>query len=434
VILSKVLRICRRLGWGVADQALSSATNFGVGIVVARSLPREEFGAFSLVFTTYLVVLGVSRSTTSEPLLVRFSQVRRGEWQQGTRASSGAALVLGLGGGVLSLVVGLAVGGPLGDGLIALGATLPGLLVQDAWRLAFFADTRGRSAFLNDAVWVVFLVLGFVLIESWDLQSVGWYTLFWGASAGLAALAGSVQCGVIPHAMSVRAWWRRQKDLARQFVGEFVVRSGGTQLITYAVGGILGFTAVGALRAGQILLGPFNILFQGLWLVVIPEQVRLLRIGRSRLRSATMRISFALAGSALVYGLVAQLIPSEIGTALLGPSWKGARSVVLPLAVSMSGLGAVMGSASALRALGAARRSLQARAVTTLLLAIGGIIGAIVGGAVGTALGMAAGYWIGAAFWWMQFLVALDEYAPSEEMQERLESGDLQGQELSRES
>jgi hypothetical protein len=41
-----------RLGWGIADQAVSSITNFALGIVVARSLGAADFGASSLAWVT----------------------------------------------------------------------------------------------------------------------------------------------------------------------------------------------------------------------------------------------------------------------------------------------------------------------------------------------------------------------------------------------
>ena len=43
----------RRLGWGVADQAVSSLTNFAVSIYVVRTLGATQFGAFSLAYVTY---------------------------------------------------------------------------------------------------------------------------------------------------------------------------------------------------------------------------------------------------------------------------------------------------------------------------------------------------------------------------------------------
>ena len=43
----------RRLSWGVADQAVSSLTNFAVNIYIARYLGAVQYGAFSLAYVTY---------------------------------------------------------------------------------------------------------------------------------------------------------------------------------------------------------------------------------------------------------------------------------------------------------------------------------------------------------------------------------------------
>ena len=43
----------RRLGWGVADQGMSSLTNFRLSIYVARTLGAVQFGAFSLAYVTF---------------------------------------------------------------------------------------------------------------------------------------------------------------------------------------------------------------------------------------------------------------------------------------------------------------------------------------------------------------------------------------------
>ena len=43
----------RRLGWGLADQVVSSLTNYAVSIYVVHALGTVQFGAFSLAFVTY---------------------------------------------------------------------------------------------------------------------------------------------------------------------------------------------------------------------------------------------------------------------------------------------------------------------------------------------------------------------------------------------
>ena len=39
--------------------------------------------------------------------------------------------------------------------LIAFAVTMPGLLLQDAWRWAFFVVGEGRRAFVNDLIWLL---------------------------------------------------------------------------------------------------------------------------------------------------------------------------------------------------------------------------------------------------------------------------------------
>ena len=41
---------------------------------------------------------------------------------------------------------------------LALGLTLPGLLLQDSWRYSFFALGQGSQAFVNDTIWALTLV------------------------------------------------------------------------------------------------------------------------------------------------------------------------------------------------------------------------------------------------------------------------------------
>src|SRR5882757_6173597 len=123
-----------RLSWGLADQAVSSMTNFAVGIVVARSLGVTAFGVFSLAWVTYGVVLNVSRGLGTDPLMVRYSGVPIGEWRAGVSRASGTAFVVGVAGGAVSVLFGLVVDGAIGEAFVALGIVLPALLLQDAWR------------------------------------------------------------------------------------------------------------------------------------------------------------------------------------------------------------------------------------------------------------------------------------------------------------
>src|SRR4051794_25468069 len=163
-LLGRLSQVGRKLSWGVADQGVSSLSNFAVNIYIARLLGAEQYGTFSIVFVTYAFALNACRGLVSDPLMIRFSHVEHPTWRRVTADSSGAAVAIGLAlGGCLLVAAGL-LRGTLGLGLLALALSLPGLLLQDSWRFAFFAAGRGFQAFLNDAIWLVVLLVAMVAL------------------------------------------------------------------------------------------------------------------------------------------------------------------------------------------------------------------------------------------------------------------------------
>ena len=148
-------RVARRFGWGLADQAMSSVSNAAVSFYVARELGATEFGAFSLAYVTYAFALNASRGLATDPLVVRFSNADHATWRRAVAQSSGTSLMVGLVTGACALAVAAALDGTVKLAFLALGLTLPGLMLQDSWRYAFFAVGRGRQAFLNDTIWTL---------------------------------------------------------------------------------------------------------------------------------------------------------------------------------------------------------------------------------------------------------------------------------------
>jgi len=393
-------------GWGVADQGLSSFLNLAVGALVARAVSPASFGAFGLMFSTYLIVLGACRALVAEPLVVRFSAQEDAEWRSAARAATGAALALGIAVGVGCVLVGLASGGVFGRALLALGVVLPGLLLQDTWRFAFFAAGRGRQAFVNDLAAAAALPVLAALAET--THAVGLFVLAWGAAGTCAALVGGLQARLLPAPIAGPSWIRSQRDLAFPYLGEYAALGAGEAAL-FGVAGLAGLAAAGALRAGQILVGPLRVLFLGVRLTAVPEGVRLLGDSRSNPRAAAVRLSAGLAGVALAWGALLTLVPSSLGESLVGRSWGEAKHVMVPLSLAMAGTGAMTGALIGLRALAAARRSLLSRVLVTPFVVAATIAGAAVAGAPGTAWALAAVTWLSLGLWWRQFLGALAE-------------------------
>jgi hypothetical protein len=399
-----------RAGWGLSDQALSSLTNFAVGLFVARSVGVRELGAFSLAFSAYLFSLSVSRALATEPLGVRFARTSQQQWRQAVRAAAGLATVVGLLASLICLLIGSIVGGHHGRTFIALALFMPCLLIQDCWRYAFFAAGRGMQAFLNDLVWALALVPAFGALLLTGTTSIELFMLAWGGAASVAAAVGMVQTGVTPHPLRTVHWLRQQGDLSSRYLVEFVLFSGSVQLYFYGIGALAGLAAVGSIRGGQLLLGPLNVLTMGIGIVAVPEAVRALEVSLRRLLITALVISGVLMTGVVTWGTLVLLAPTSWGTAVLGPTWEPARQVLLPLVVMEALNAANTGAFVGLRALAAVRRSVRARLFASCSFVTGAVGGAAIGGARGAAWGLAIAAGVNDVVWGQQLWRAFHDH------------------------
>lgn len=378
-----------RAGWALTDQGISSFANFALGVLIARNVGQDDFGAFSLAFSTYVVVLNVARAVATQPLVIRFSGVPLEDWRRGSAAASGTMLVAGLLAGVACLGIGLVTGPRVGPTFMALAIALPAILMQDAWRFAFFAAGRGRDAVLTDLAWAIGLVAILALVSVIS-PGTAQFVLGWGASAAVAALVGTWRSGVRPRPFAVRGWIREHSDLVGRFSLEVLLGMAAPQAAVYVVGLTTGLAEAGSIRAAQLVLGPMHVLLQAAHLIAVPEGVRIRRSHPALFRFAIGIFGSGLALGILVWVAMLMVMPDSVGRALLGDSWGLARLVLLPLGLSLAAQGFGSGALVGLRVLSDAAGSLRGRVLDvgiSLILVVGG---SLVGGAIGAAWGMAA--------------------------------------------
>jgi O-antigen/teichoic acid export membrane protein len=406
-----VAEVGRRFGWGIADQTLSSLTNFALTFLVARSVGAAEFGDFAIAFTVYLTSLGLARAAITSPLSIRYSTCPKPEWQHATRSATGSVLVLGVGMGIVCALAGLFLTGPLREALVALGIFLPALLLQDTWRFAFFAAGRKFQAFANDLVWAFALFALVIPLSFSASDGLGWFVAAWGGASAIAGLFGAYQAGLIPRPQAALSWWRNHRDLTDWFVQEFIAIRGSIQIATFGIAAILGVEAVGALRGGAVLFGPPNIIVMGLGIVAVPEGARSLVTSSAGFRQTMFLISGSVTMIAVAWGGVLMLLPDSVGAQLLGETWYGASELLLPLTVGTALGSAALGFTSGLRALGAAKMAFRARLFVTVFLLAGVFGGALIGqSAQGVVWGDATANGLSLFIWWHFFHEALRGY------------------------
>jgi O-antigen/teichoic acid export membrane protein len=404
--------IVGRFGWGLADQVFSSLSNFALTFLVARSVDVPGFGVFALAFAVYLTALGLGRAAITSPLSIRYS-TRPEEWHEATRAAAGAALVLGTGLGLLCAVVGWLIGGELRPPLLVLGVLLPALLLQDSWRFAFFAHAKGHHAFANDVVWAVTVLPLVAALSASGADEPAVFIAAWGGTAAIASAVGAYQARAVPQPARAMGWWRQHRDLSDWFVGEFAAIRGPGQLANFWIAGFLGLGAVGALRAGNVLMGPVNTVLMGLVLVAVPEGAKTLATGPARLERTMLLISGGLTALAGAWGAALLLLPDAVGTELLGATWDPTQTIIVPLSLRGALMGAAVGFTSGLRALSAGRETFRARVYVTALGLSGVFAGAVISrSASGVVWGQVAAASLSLFVWWRAFRRALDGHTP----------------------
>lgn len=406
----KVRAASHRLSWGIADQGMSSLTNFLLSAFVARTLGAREFGAFSLAYVTYGFALNASRALAVEPLMIRFSGTSIPIWRRATAGSTGTALIVGLGAGSCALGAGLIAGGATGQAFLALGLTLPALLLQDSWRYAFFSLGRGHHAFINDTIWALVQIPALLLLKVTGHANVFWFVFAWGAAAAVSAVAGAFQARVVPNVISAGRWLSRHRDLGPRYLVENTGTNSADMLRSYGVTSILGLAAVGYIQAAGVLLGPLKIILFGISMTAIPEGARLLRSSPRRLPLFCAAVSLGLTLLAFAWGVVLlAALPHGLGHLLLGSLWLPAYSLVLPTTFAAMANCAGIGAGLGLHALGASRRSMRIGIITPLFVVASALAGALTFGVLGSLYFAAAAAWLCALLYWGQLRAALRE-------------------------
>jgi O-antigen/teichoic acid export membrane protein len=388
-----------RVGAGVIDQGVASITNLVVCVVAARSLSARDFGIFSLALVVYVLALAIGRACSGQPLIVRHATELQPD-ADAVRAAAGAAVSVGAAIGAALVVVGALIGDEQGAVLIALGIGMPFLLLQDAYRFAFFACGRPDSAVVNDSLWF-FGQVPLLLIAVHLGASPALFVIGWASGAALASAGGAIQIGVAPTVLRSRAWLRRHRDLIPYYGATFLFGSGMGQLNGLTLALTASVSAVGAYRGAWTLIGPLGVLLQGVAAVTTAEASRALRTDPEALRLLVDRVARLLCVVAAAFaGALALLLPLGLGRALLGATWSGASGLVLPLALGHVALALALAPAIALQAAERASLVMRIRVGTSVAVVVIGTLAGAVWGATGVAVAFCVVSAVTVPIWW----------------------------------
>lgn len=368
----------------VLDQGAAGLTNILVLVLAARLSTAAGFAEFSMVYLVFTVVLGLFMAYVGQELVL----VRGGAGAAAAACRSalgftaaGASAV-----GAVLVAVGLALP-PGGRALVALGAVLPVVLLQDAARYCFSLLGRPHHALAADGLRLLSTVA--VLAAQPPGASPGRLVLAWGLAAlpGLAAAVLLLRRPLAGARAELRRYLRRG-HLGRRFAVEFAVGNGSGQVAVVCLGLLGSPLAVGALRGASALFGPLNVFF-GAANGFGPPLLNRLGCGRSVVR-VTLLLGCALAAVGAVWGGVWWLLPDGWGRGVLGGTWPAVAALLPASAAQYTLMGFGVSALLTLRVL-SPRETLPVQVVFSLLSVALLYAGFAAGGAVGAAWGLAGG-------------------------------------------
>ena len=301
------------LNWALADQTMVSGVNFLTGILLARYLGLEEFGRFTLAWMAVLFVNSIQHAAIISPMM----SIGPKQAKADTRAYYGAVLtqqIIFSGLTFLLLFAGVRMGGALFPQWNLEGLALPlaaaGLAVQlqDFLRRYFFTHSRGGAAFFNDALRYLgqFAVLAWLFLtygEAMDSAGTLWVIAVLAMVAAVSGVFFLDRVELKADIFYTTAW--RHWHFSKWLTASAVLLWTSGNLFIIAAGGVLGASAVGALKAAQNLMGLTHILFQGLENIIPVRAAEIHTRGGARaLKPYLRRVALMLIASTAVITLI----------------------------------------------------------------------------------------------------------------------------------
>jgi len=386
--LAAVSGVMGKAGWNLVDQILSSGTNATLSIVVARNVDAAGFGAFSVAFLLFALLIAVQRAMAGQVLSIRHSAVEPHDWPAVAGRALGAVVAVAGSAGIVLIVVGVLIGGQLRWPLIALGVTAVPLVLQDTVRSIYFARSRADLAALNDGLFAVAALASMGVLIASGRASVGGLIVAWGASACLPVGSALVQMRTVPNPAATRGWVREHRDLLVFLLPETLITSGGDKVAYLIIGHLVDLSAVGAVNAARQILNPLLVVTSAAVSFAMPEISRRAHLSPRVRRRIAFVLGAVQAVGSLAYTLLVLVAPDSVGLWAFQDTWQGAREIILPMGLFATLASLCMGPFVVIAAMGHARRTFRVTVVQVVLTVLLMPAGAVLGGAPGSAWGL----------------------------------------------
>lgn len=326
----------------ILDQILVSGLNFSIGIAAARMLGVADFGLFTLILMIANLAGVASGHILSLPMVtLAGSRPNRSEAYFSTILRLGIAVCLGFGltVGIIIWSIGALRGEPVGAAVIGAAAFLAfGQNIQILVRSVLFVRRSYRMALLLDLQRICLLLSALVGVGFWTdwhvgvapvLALIGSSALIVALPSLIAAAGTPARPGMALHVLN-RHW-----PLSKWMLLMMLVSLGQEQALWVIVGLQMGDTALGALRAGQYILGTTNFLvlaFENFVPRNAAEEFR--RSGERGLRAYLSRQTVIFGGTTALLILLIAIFAQPLLGVFFGQSYEAYADITRILAIA----------------------------------------------------------------------------------------------------
>jgi len=318
--------------YGLADQALISATNFITLLVMARALSASAFGAFVLVYTALIFVNSVQAALVGQPHNVLGSAKNGVEYTRFTTATFGAQglfLIPVVFVFVVAIAVAFALHLEYSRLLLATLVATVAWQLQELTRRVLYTEGRLGAALVEDLLAyggqaaLITAVWHFGVLSPTKAVWVIALTSGVGLLVGFKLLRVSVTTNI--SRVDLEAHWRFGKWLALAAIGFGL----SANLYFYITAVSLGAAASGELKASQLVLGPLNVLLIFLATVLPIRLSRALNYAGEAAFRRTLMNAIALATPVVAaYCLLVTIFATPLLRLIYGERYLGSAGLV----------------------------------------------------------------------------------------------------------
>jgi O-antigen/teichoic acid export membrane protein len=404
-----VLRFSRWTLWvttgslAVIDQGLISGSNFLIGILLARWLSPEQYGAYALAFAIFLLISFVHQALLLEPQKVLGASIYREHPQQylgvlmWVQAAAGLLIFIVL--GVLAWATREVMHSRiLPAALVGVALAAPCILLFWLLRSALYVRQAPQTAAIGASFYCALLLLGFLLLRQYSLLSP--FTTFVVMGLGALVISAFILMRLKPAlrlttgTLTLRQVARSHWEYGRWVLASLVIGWASGDIYYPLVTGLYGTVAAGSLKALFNLTLPLAQTCNALSQLLLPYGAHEhARDGRCDMGRLALRITLLFASGAVAYWLAIVLFDRPLFSVLYAGKYREVLYLIPSVALGSVFANALYGPLTALRAMRSPSLVLVASCAGAIGLVLGfpatrmfGLRGAVWGWVLSTAL------------------------------------------------